>query len=66
MEKTAKILLVVCIVLVALLSLTVEMLIRNQQNTHLALNNTNNTNMSINTVNNITTTKNKINNPAKT
>lgn len=66
MEKTAKILLIVCIVLVALLSLTVGTLIGNQQNTRLALNNTNNTNMSINTVNNTTTTKNKINNAAKT
>lgn len=66
MEKNAKILLVVCIVLIALLSLTVGMLIGNQQNTRLALNNINNTNMSINMANNTTTTKNKINNTAET
>lgn len=66
MEKTAKILLIVCIVLIALLSLTVGMLIGNQQNTSLALNDANNTNISMNTSNNTTAAKNKINNTAKT
>lgn len=61
MEKTVKILVIVCIVLVALLSLTIGMLIGNQQNTRLALKTTNNTNLSVNTTNNTT----KVNNAAK-
>ena len=60
MEKTAKILLIACIILIAMLSLTIGILIGNQQNTHSALNATNNTNLSANTVNDTTTTKTKL------
>ena len=49
MEKTVKILLIVCIVLVAVLSLSIGMLIETHSNTPLILNTTNNTTPTVNT-----------------
>ena len=49
MEKTVKILLIACVVLVAVLSLSIGMLIEAQSNTPLVLNTTNNTTPTVNT-----------------
>lgn len=54
MEKTVKILLIACIILVAALGLVVGMLIGSPDNTSLALNTSNNSNLSANTTNNTT------------
>lgn len=51
MEKTTKILLIVCVILVAALSLTVGLLIGNQNNNHMLVNTTNNTTAAANTTN---------------
>jgi hypothetical protein len=59
LEKNTKLLLIVCVILVGVLSLTIGLLIANQSNTPLVLNTTNNTNSTINTsVNQQNTTKN--------
>jgi hypothetical protein len=49
LEKNTKILVIVCVILVAVLSLTIGLLIANQSNTPIVLNTTNNTNSTINT-----------------
>ena len=49
MDKTVKILLIACVVLVAVLSLSIGMLIEAQSNTPLVLNTTNNTTPTVNT-----------------
>ena len=59
MEKTTKILLIVCVILLAVLSLTIGLLIGNQHNTPILLNMTNNTTSTVNTsINQNQTTKN--------
>ena len=49
MEKNTKILIIICIILVGVLSLTIGLLIANQSNTPLVLNTTNKTTSTINT-----------------
>ncbi len=49
MDKTVKILLIACVILVAVLSLSIGMLIEAQSNTPLVLNTTNNTTPTVNT-----------------
>jgi hypothetical protein len=49
MEKPVKILLIVCVVLIAVLSLSLGMLYETQSNTPLVLNNTNSTTPTVNT-----------------
>jgi predicted PurR-regulated permease PerM len=48
MEKNTKILLIVCVILVGVLSLTIGLLITNQSNTPSVLNTTNNTTSTLN------------------
>lgn len=62
MEKTVKILLIVCVILVAALSLTVGVLVGHQNNAPLVVNTTNNTTAAANnTVNQTQTVKNSTN-----
>ncbi len=63
MEKNVKILLITCVILVAILSLTLGILIGNKDSANPSLNTTNNTTLTVNATNN-TNTKSDVNNNA--